>query len=96
MLHEAVRDFSHSLSEIFHEYMCCFKHESWREEQEWRLVRPLVPFKTASAIPDARELQFRESRSGVVIPFTDVDVAEEDPNDFIKRMPLSQRAKLNS
>lgn len=89
-LHEAVRDFSHSISEILHEYMCCFKHDSWQEEQEWRLVQLIVPFKAASGVPDAGELQFRQSRSGVVIPFTDLDIAEEDPNDSIRRMALSE------
>jgi hypothetical protein len=90
MLNEAIRDFSYSFSEIFQEYMCCFKHESWREEQEWRLVRHIVPFKAGSAAPDAEELQFRENSSGVVIPFTDIDIAKEDPDDGIKRMPLTE------
>jgi len=90
LLHEAVRDFNYSFSEIVHEYMCCFKHESWKEEQESRLIRHIVPFKAAPHVPDAAELQFRESTSGVVIPFTDLDVTEEDPNDFVKRMPLSE------
>jgi hypothetical protein len=89
-LNEAIRDFSHSFSKILHEYIYCFKDKSWREEQEWRIVRQIVPFKAAGGVPDVTDLSFRPSKSGSVIPFTDLDIREKDPDDDVKRMPVSE------
>lgn len=88
--HKVVQDFSHSITKIFHEYLYCFKHPSWEAEQEWRLVRRIVPFKTFDNVPDVEELHFRESKNGVIIPFVDLNLTEEDPNDHLMRMPISQ------
>lgn len=89
-LHEIVLDFSHSIGQIFYEYLYCFKHPSWKAEEEWRLVRRIVPFRAASGVPDAGELKFRDSKIGTPIPFVELDLTDEDPIDFKRRMPLER------
>lgn len=90
MLHEAILDFSHSIDKIFYEYLYCFKHPSWKAEEEWRLVRRIVPFRVSPDMADAGELKFRDSKIGIPTPFVELDITEEDPNDSIRRMPLER------
>jgi hypothetical protein len=49
-----------------------------------------VPFRAFPGILDVGELQFRESKMGIPIPFVELDLTEEDPIDFERRMPLEQ------
>jgi hypothetical protein len=90
MVHEAVLDFSHSIDKIFYEYLYCFKHPSWKAEEEWRLVRRIVPFRASPGVPDAGELKFRDSKIEIPTPFVQIDITEEYPNDSIRRMPLER------
>jgi hypothetical protein len=87
---EFVRDFSHSLATILHEYISCFKHPSWEAEHEVRLVYSITPFLTAKKIPNPSDIEFRTSQSGLIIPFKDIDVRKEDPIDFKMRLPLKK------
>lgn len=87
---EFVSDFSHSVSTILHEYISCFKHQSWEAEHEVRLVYSVTPFLTAKKVPNPSDIDFRTSQNGLVIPYKDINVLREDPNDFKKRLPLKK------
>lgn len=85
-----IRDFSHSFAKIIHEFLYCFKHQSWEAEHEIRLIYNTIPYLTEKPLPNPSNIEFRESQSGYVIPYKDIDIRIEDPNDFKKRLPLKK------
>ncbi len=89
-LHTAISNFSHAIAQIFHEYVYCFKHPSFAEEQEWRLVQRVVPYQTADeSLVTTKHAKFRESR-GLLVPYVELDLAEQDSEDMKPRLPLLQ------
>jgi hypothetical protein len=89
-LNSAIGNFSHAIAQVFHEYLHCFKHPKFDKEQEWRLVQRVVPYQTADkTLITTEHAKFREAR-GLLVPYVELDLAEEDPNDFKMRLPLEQ------
>ena len=67
-----------------------FKHPSFAEEQEWRLVQRVVPYQTADeSLITAKHANFREA-CGLLVPYVELDLAEQDVEDTKRRLPLSQ------
>jgi hypothetical protein len=84
-----VGDFSRAISQFFDEYVSCFKHPKFAEEREWRLIKRVVPYKAQTSLLTAEHVKFRVAR-GLLVPFVELNVGEQDPNDFKWRLPLAQ------
>jgi Protein of unknown function (DUF2971) len=89
-LHAAIGDFSYMIANVFHEYVYCFKHPKFADEREWRLVQRVVPYKTADkSLVNVEQVQFRVAR-GLLIPYAELNIGEQDPNDSKWRFPIEQ------
>jgi hypothetical protein len=86
----AIGDFADAIAPFLDEYVACFKHPKFEVEKEWRLIQRVVPFKTADPkLVTVKHAEFRVAR-GMLVPYVEFDVGEQDPNDRLWRLPLEQ------
>ena len=77
--------FVDQLFPVFYQYLCCFKHPTFKEEHEWRFIYTpdlrLLPTTAKGAIK--KDIEYRES-GGYIVPYIKVNIAERQEN--IKRV----------
>jgi hypothetical protein len=77
--------FTNKLYGVFHEYLFCFKHPTFKEEKEWRFIyTPDVSHFYYGENPqgdfNTLEIEYRES-GGYMVPYLKVNIAETIEND---------------
>lgn len=89
-LQSMIDDFGYMVGQVLREFVYCFKHPGFTEEQEWRLVQRVVPYKTADkSLVTIEGASFRVS-SGLLVPYIELNIGEQDGNDGLWRLPLEQ------
>jgi Protein of unknown function (DUF2971) len=69
------------LRELLTEYLACFKHPGFKEEQEWRIVHPFDTYEDTN-----NHIEFRTAR-GAIAPYVKLDCAFGGP-PFLGKLPI--------
>lgn len=70
------------LYSVFYQYLCCFKHPTFKEEREWRYI--YTPDFSTKAKPKGglpkKKVNYRES-GGYMVPYLKINIAEVSKNN---------------